>query len=118
MRVFGLPGSWLGVADLGARFSVKTGTVMESSNLGYQTWAIAMFLLLTSLKSVSSMKLHRDVKIGQKAAWHLAHRLRAALAVEAEPYEGPVEVDETFIGGKRRNMPLSKREGLTGGQWT
>ena len=63
------------------RFSVTTGTVMESSSLGYQTWAIAIFLLLTSQKSVSSMKLHRDVKISQKAAWHLAHRLRTALVV-------------------------------------
>lgn len=96
------------------RFSVKTGTVMESSNLGYQTWAIAMFLLLTSLKSVSSMKLHRDVKISQKAAWHLAHRLRAALAAEAGRYSGPAEVDESYFGGRRRNMSNAQREVATG----
>ena len=50
-------------------FSVKTGTVMESSKLGYQTWAIATYLLTTSLKGVSSMKLHRDLGITQKSAW-------------------------------------------------
>ena len=96
------------------RFSVKTGTVMESSNLGYQTWAIAMFLLLPSLKSVSSMKLHRDVKISQKAAWHLAHRLRAALAVDAARYEGPAEIDESDFGGRRRSMSNAQRKGATG----
>ena len=57
-------------------FSTKTGTVMEGSKLGYQDWIIAMFLLATSLKSVSSMKLHRDLDITQKSAWFLAHRLR------------------------------------------
>ena len=54
------------------RFSVKTGTVMEASNIGYQKWAIAIYLALTSLKSISSMKLHRDLEISQKSAWHMA----------------------------------------------
>ena len=76
---------------------------MDSSNLGFQTWAIAMFLLLTSLKSVSSMKLHRDLKITQKSAWHLAHRLRLALASDGWLFSGPVEVDETYMGGRERN---------------
>ena len=58
------------------RFSVKTGTVMQSSKLGYQTWAIAACLVTTNLKGVSSMKLHRDLEITQKSAWHLMHRLR------------------------------------------
>ena len=82
------------------RFSLKTGTVMESSNLGYQTWAIAMFLLVTSLKSVSSMKLHRDLSVTQKAAWHLGHRLRAALAVNAGRYEEPAEVNGLPSGAR------------------
>ena len=96
------------------RFSVKTGTVMESSNLGYQTWAIAMFLLLTSLKPVSSMKLHRDMNISQKAAWHLAHRLRAALATEAARHNGPAEIDESYFGGRRPNMSNAQRQAATG----
>ena len=64
--------------DCRKRFSVKTGTVMQSSNLGYQTWAVAIYLILTSVKGVSSMKLHRDLGITQKSAWHLAHRIRQA----------------------------------------
>ncbi len=96
-------------------FSAKTGTVMEGSKLGYQCWALAMFLLTTSLKSVSSMKLHRDLGVTQKTAWFLAHRLRDALVQDgAVLYDGPVEVDETYMGGKRRNMSNSKRKELTG----
>ena len=60
----------------GKRFSVRTDTVMESSKLGYQVWAIAMYLVATNLKGISSMKLHRDLNITQKSAWHLTHRLR------------------------------------------
>lgn len=98
------------------RFSLKSGTVMEASNLGYQIWAVALYLLLTGLKGVSSMKLHRDLSITQKTAWHLAHRLRTAF-IEAGPrvvFDGPVEVDETFVGGLRKNMPKHKRKMLTG----
>lgn len=63
----------------GKKFSVKTGTVMQGSNLGYQVWAIAVYILTTNLKSVPSTKLHRDLSITQKSAWHLAHRLRKAM---------------------------------------
>ena len=91
------------------RFSVKTGTVMQSSNLGFQTWAIATYLALTNLKSVASMKLHRDLKITQKSAWHLAHRLREAFDRHGEAFGGPVEVDESYFGGERKNMSNAKR---------
>ena len=96
------------------RFSVRYGSVMQSSKLGYQVWAMAIYLSLTSLKSVSSMKLHRDLDITQKSAWHLAHRLRKAFESGGSIFAGPVEVDETYMGGRRANMPESKREELTG----
>ena len=91
------------------RFSVRTRSVMEGSNLGYQTWAIAIYLLMTSLKSVSSMKLHRDLGITQKSAWFLAHRLREAWKRDEGPFLGPAEVDETHIGGKLKNMHADQR---------
>ncbi len=98
------------------RFSVRTGTCMEASNLGFQVWAVAMYLMTTSLKGVSSMKLSRDLEITQKSAWHLAMRLRKALEDDGVelPFLGPVEADETYIGGKRKNMSLSKRKELKG----
>lgn len=80
-------------------FSVRKGTVMQGTKLGYQTWLIAIYLHLTSLKGVSAMKLHRDLGISYPSAWHLLHRIREAQAEGALPMVGPVEVDETFVGG-------------------
>ena len=61
------------------------------------------------------MKLHREMSVTQKTAWHLAHRIRRALGKQPKAlFQGPVEVDETYVGGRRRNMKKSKREQLTG----
>ena len=95
-------------------FSLKTGTVLQSSPLGYRTWANAIYLVATSLKGVSSMKLHRDLGISQKSAWYLAHRIREAWKVDDDPFLGPVEADETYVGGKRKNISRSKRKAFSG----
>ncbi len=91
-------------------FSLKSRTVMQGSPLGYQTWAIAIYLVTTSLKGVSSMKLHRDLGINQKSAWYLAHRIREAWKRDEGPFLGPAEADETHVGGKLKNMHGDKRE--------
>lgn len=99
---------WCG--DCRRNFSVRTGTVMERSKIPLQKWAIAIYLNVTNLKGVASMKLHRDLDITYKSAWFMGHRIREAMKDEGmQMFEGPVEVDETYIGGLERNKPESKR---------
>ena len=101
--------------DCRSYFSVRTGTALARSNVPLRKWAIAVYLCVTSLKSVSSMKLHRDLKVSQKTAWFMLHRLREAWARETSgPFQGPVEVDESYFGGKRKNMSNAKRKALEG----
>ena len=97
-------------------FSVRTGSMLQSSRLPLRKWVFAVYLYVTNLKGVSSMKLHRDLKVTQKTAWFMLHRLRQAWAEDfgADPFDGPVEADETYIGGKRKNMSKAKRKELTG----
>jgi len=93
------------------QFSIKTGTIFEDSPLGLDTWLVAMWLLVSCKNGISSYEVHRDLGISQKSAWHVMHRVR--LAVQSGSFEklcGEVEVDETFIGGKARNMHKAKRE--------
>ena len=99
--------------DCRKTFSVRTGTAIERSKVPLRKWALAIYLVTTSLKGVSSMKLHRDLGITQKTAWFLLHRIRETWQQdETPPFPGPVEVDETFVGGKRKNMHAAKRREL------
>ena len=99
--------------DCRAHFSVRKGTVMQSSKLGLQKWAIALYMMTTGIKGASSMKLYREVGIRQATAWFLMQRIREGF-IEGRrlPFPGPVEADETAIGGKRKNMSKAKRKGL------
>ena len=101
-------------SDCRSYFSVRTGSALESSRLPLRKWAIAIYLEVTSLKSVSSMKLHRDIGVSQRAAWFMLHRIRQAWTGPDDRFDGPVEADETYVGGKRKNMPKAKRAKLTG----
>ena len=86
---------------------------MQRSKIPLRKWAIAIYLCLTSLKSVSSMKLHRDIGVTQATAWFMMHRIREAWGEDNDdPFDGPVEVDESYFGGKRRNMSTAKRKEL------
>ena len=91
--------------DCRSYFSVRTGTSIARSNVPLRKWAIAIYLCLTSLKSVSSMKMHRDLGVTQKTPWFMLHRIREAWADVAmlDGFDGPVEADETYMGGRESN---------------
>ena len=101
--------------DCRSYFSVKTGTAMQASKIPMRKWAIAIYLCLTSLKSVSSMKLKRDIGVSQPTAWFMMQRIREAWGGEGEgPFDGPVEFDESYFGGKRKNKLNAHRAEATG----
>jgi transposase-like protein len=98
------------------QFSLKTGTIFEDSPLGLDKWLAAMWMLIGCKNGISSYEISRDLGVTQKSAWHMMHRIRLALqSGSIMKLSGEVEVDETFIGGKARNMHASKRrERITG----
>src|ERR1039458_1477381 len=93
-------------------FSVKVGSVCEDSAIGLDKWLTALWLLSNCKNGISSCELARDLVVTQKTAWFMLHRIRWARQDETfgSKLGGEVEVDETFIGGKARNMHLDKRE--------
>lgn len=99
------------------QFTLKVNTIFEDSPLGLDKWMIAFWMLVNCKNGVSSMELHRTLGITQKTAWFMLQRLRLALQehsiVKLGGSGSEVEVDETFIGGKARNMHKAKRERLS-----
>jgi hypothetical protein len=101
------------------QFSIKVGTIFEDSPLGLDKWLCAMWLIVNCKNGISSYEVGRDLGVSQKSAWHMLHRIRLAMQddLAGGMLNGEIEVDETFIGGKARNMHKSdkRRKGLKGG---
>lgn len=95
------------------QFSVKVGSIFEDSPIPLSKWLPAMWLLVNCKNGVSSYELARDLGVTQKTAWFMLHRLRLAIQAKSfDKFGGHVEVDESFIGGKARNMHAAKRKRL------
>jgi transposase-like protein len=99
------------------KFTLKTGSIFEDSPLGFDKWLPAVWLITNCKNGVSSWELHRALGVTQKTAWFMLHRIRLAMQDDNSGGKpgGDVEVDETYIGGKARNMhhKKSKRLGIT-----
>jgi transposase-like protein len=99
--------------DCHKQFSVKTGSVFEDSPIPLDKWLTAIWLVVNCKNGVSSYEIARDVKVTQKSAWFMLHRIR--LAMRGGSWEklggtgGPVEVDETFVGGRIKNMHKARK---------
>lgn len=97
-------------------FTIRTNTVFGESKLPLRKWYMAVYLLSTTSKGISSVQLAKHLGTTQKTAWFMAHRIRAAATQSNAPLSGRIEADETYIGGKARNMHKEKRKLIgTGG---
>src|SRR5688572_18326840 len=95
------------------QFSVKVGTIFEDSPLSLSKWLPAMWQLSNCKNGISSYELARAIGVTQKTAWFMLSRIRLAMQTKSfDKFGGQIEADETFIGGKARNMHKAKRERL------
>jgi transposase-like protein len=92
------------------QFSAKAGTIMEDSPIGLDKWLPAIWMLCGCKNGISSYEMHRDLGVSQKTAWFMLHRIREAMQDKSSnKLAGEIEIDETFIGGKARNMHKARR---------
>src|SRR5437762_10083409 len=93
------------------KFSLKVGTIFEDSPIPLEKWLTAVWLVCNCKNGVSSYEIHRDLGITQKSTWFMAHRIRRAMHDGSfDKFTGECEADETFIGGKARNMHMDVKK--------
>jgi len=102
-KVYTCKGNKYKCKNTGKYFNVKTGTLFDNTKVPLQKWYLAIWLITSHKKGISSLQLHRDLKITQKTAWFMAHRIRNCFGIQDEKLDNTVEVDETYVGGKNKN---------------
>lgn len=118
-KVYKCAGNKYKCKNTGKYFNVRTQTMFDNTKIGLQTWFMAIFLLTAHKKGISSLQLGRDLNITQKSAWFMAQRIRNCFGLDVSEVEEDtklggggqvVEVDETYVGGKLKNMSNKKRK--------
>lgn len=109
-KVYTCKGNKYKCKNTGKYFNVRTGTMFDNTKIELQKWFLAIWLITSHKKGISSLQLSRDLKITQKTAWFMLHRIRACFGLDKDTeLSNEVEIDETYIGGKNKNRHQSKK---------
>ena len=109
-KVYKCKGNKFKCKNTGKYFNVRTGTMFDNTKIGLQKWFLAIWLVTSHKKGISSLQLHRDLNVTQKTAWFMLQRIRKCFGIENNnDLDNNVEADETYVGGKNKNRHKSKK---------
>lgn len=111
-KVYKCAGNKYKCKNTGKYFNVRTGTMYDNTKVPLQKWFFATWVITSHKKGISSVQLAKDIGITQKTAWFMLQRIRACFKIENNPeekFDGIIEADETFVGGKNKNRHRDKK---------